>query len=190
MSVPNFVSFATSITELPMDKHCVLNHPPSLLDSPGTETLWKKTKAGPLYYCTAEFVHNDTNPRHLHVQLQLSTTVPASYRRHLNPNFFFSLSFFLTLSICRSRHWLLRSLIGRFPTYLPANSCNSALQICIKHTVIVINTSFSINRVTRWRQQITWLFCVLCTPPVSQYQTLMSSFECIISVLQITNFNF
>ncbi len=38
---------------------------------------------------------------------------------HLNPSFFFSLSFFLTISICRSFQVLLRNLIGRLPTYLP-----------------------------------------------------------------------
>lgn len=38
---------------------------------------------------------------------------------YLNPNFFFSFSFFLATSNCLSRQELFLNLIGLFPTYLP-----------------------------------------------------------------------
>lgn len=40
---------------------------------------------------------------------------------HRRPNFFFSFSFFLTISRFLSRHELFLNLIGRLPTYLPEN---------------------------------------------------------------------
>ena len=43
----------------------------------------------------------------------------AWFTGYLNPNFFFSFSFFLATLIFLSFHVLLRSLIGRLPTYLP-----------------------------------------------------------------------
>jgi len=42
--------------------------------------------------------------------MNLSHNIPKAAR---------SFSFFRTTSICRSRHWLFRSLMGLLPTYLP-----------------------------------------------------------------------
>lgn len=43
----------------------------------------------------------------------------ANHRPYLRPNFFFSFCFLRTTSRFRSFHMLLRSLMGREPTYFP-----------------------------------------------------------------------
>lgn len=43
-----------------------------------------------------------------------------SLSHYLRPSFFFSFCFLRTMSILRSFHMLLRSLMGRLPTYFPA----------------------------------------------------------------------
>ena len=56
----------------------------------------------------------------MHSILILSLAFLSSPYPHRNPSFFFSLSFFLTTSACLSLQLLFLSLMGRFPTYLPA----------------------------------------------------------------------
>lgn len=64
-------------------------------------------------------------------------TSNGGLENHLKPNFFFSLSLFLTTSKHRSLQVLFRSFTGRLPIYFPV--------VIVRHSCDKINVTSSLN---------------------------------------------
>ena len=90
-----------------------------------TQDMSKSMASRQLFLKPGESVpstHRDSQPQSAdlcrpHTEHPDHSSSPA--RGHTRPKAARSFCFLRTTSICRSRHWLFRSLIGLLPTYLP-----------------------------------------------------------------------